>query len=405
MVRARACLPAVMALLFLATGCTSGSAGPQAPGASATGGASATPGGGVPGAPGGVAPSGPAAGSPGGPGGPATGTAGPGGGRSGSVKPLPRGVFASVGPVRSSSDDRVVERRGNAGGVLLAVPWNLCDQECLLDVVERNLATAQEQGARVALIVSDGAVAPDDVKDRCATFPFQFRGTNQTMCLPWDANYLKAKKSFVQALGARVDDHPALAYTYFTGACSTNGNEGHCRVDQSAFTAAGYTSAKLTGAYREIMGVYRAAFPRTPLIFEAHTIFDRAEPWTSLWNDVAASGRVGVAAWWCSERLSLRGGETVPVWSLVQAAAQASFSVCQTVGSFSKDPAQFSDPALGLDYSGSQASQRAFDETLDWVEGKAVHAGQSAPIHRFSVLESWWEDCQYASFAQRLAAF
>lgn len=322
-------------------------------------------------------------------------------------KPLPRGVFASIGGLRSPADDPVrgVSLGPAVDGVILGVPWDLCgdDQGCLLDAVRRALDSAQARGLQVALAVSDGGSVPPAVAAACQGIDFTFRGTPRRMCLAWDGAYLAAKTTMVRDLGAALDGHPALAYVYFTGACSTNGNEGHCRIDEGAYTRAGYTPERLAGAYLTVMAAYREAFPLTPLAFEVHALFGSAFVWERLWEDVRGSGRVGVAAWWCSERLSVRGHDTVQVWPLVQEAAKASFSVCQPVASFSQSPAQFSDATLGLDYGG--APERAFTETMDWAEGRAVHTGLGSPIHRFSVLEPWWSDANAPGFQARLAGF
>jgi hypothetical protein len=166
----------------------------------------------------------------------------------------------------------------------------------------------------------------------------------------------------------------------------------------------------LVGAYRRVLGSYLTAFPRTPVAFEVHAIFDSPEPWQTLWAENRDSGRLGIAAWWCAERLSVLGAETVPVWPILLEAAAKTFTVCQTVGNLSKQPYRFSEPSLGLDYGTEAAwdgddSQRAFTDHMDWIEGLAVHAGQSAPIPRFGVYEAWHEDATNAAFQTRLAAF
>ncbi len=62
---------------------------------------------------------------------------------------------------------------------------------------------------------------------------------------------------------------------------------------------------------------------------------------------------------------------------------------------------------VGLDYGSEQAFtaidvQRAFTDTMDWIEGKAVHAGQGAPIAPFAVYEAWSTDADEPSFQARL---
>jgi len=324
-------------------------------------------------------------------------------------KPLPKGVFESAGfndPVSAAVDSSAVQ------GVLVRISWNACadDQACLFDLVQDQLDKAQVANLKVSLLIMDGDEAPARVKSRCTTFDFSKRGSPASMCLAWDDNYLIDKIAMVNALGQRFDSHPALAYMYFTGACSTNGAEGHCRIDEAAYTSAGYTAEKLTNAYLSIMDAYRSAFPSTPIAFEVHAIFDSADLWQSVWDHVSTTGRVGVAAWWCSERLSVNGNETVPVWPIVQAAAQKSFSVCQTVANFSRQPYRFSDLNLGLDYGDETYWDQndvnlAFADTVDWVQGYAVHSGQNAMISRFSVIESWTVDLVSPEFQARLLQF
>ena len=118
---------------------------------------------------------------------------------------------------------------------------------------------------------------------------------------------------------------------------------------------------------------------------------------------------MGLAAWWCAERLSLRGTDTVPVWPLIQQAAQGSYAICQTVGNFSQQPYRFSDSQLlpPLDY-GSEGDWdlsdviRAFDDTAAWISGNAVHVGQPSTIVPFAAVEVWSEDLRNPAFQPQL---
>ena len=331
------------------------------------------------------------------------------------VKPFPSGIYESGGPLRNPNEIITGQTVGIDGqdGILLRVAWNLCgdDIDCLIDTIIANLDDAYAQGFQVALAVSDGHNIPSSIKSACNLFTEgTFRGEPISFCLPWDEAYLSAKHDFLSQLGEAIDDHPALASIYFTGACSTNGFEGHCRVDENAFVEAGYTSEILAEVYVDVMNGYLSAFPTTPIVFEVHTLFDDAYVWQTVWDNVRDSEQVGVAAWWCSERLSVDGRDTEPVWSIVQDAASHTFAVCQTVGNFSEQPFRFSSIPLGLDYGEESNpdtwnSDLAFNQTFDWIEGIAVHAEQDQTIIPFSVVEVWTRDLRNVDFQDRLQRF
>ena len=325
-------------------------------------------------------------------------------------KALPSGIFESAGindPVGNISDSAAVV------GVLVRHNWNECDDadniDCLINAISADLDAAQAKGVMVNLIVMDGDSAPDFVKQDCTLFDFEKQGEPAQMCLPWEESYLTDKLALITAL-SQFDSHPALALMYFTGACSTNGAEGHCNVDETVYTAAGYTPERLAESYRTIMDMYRTAFPTTPLAFEVHEIFASADLWQNLWDHVSDGGRVGVASWWCSERLTLSGSNTVAVWPIVQSAANESFSVCQTVGNFTLQAWRFTDLALGLDYGEEDESTdeqilNAFTDTMNWAQGLEIHATQTEMIAPFSVIEVWTKDVDNPDFQNRLLQF
>src|SRR3990167_2679596 len=323
------------------------------------------------------------------------------------AKPFPSGVYESGGPLQLNQDF-FANYQPVAGqeGVLIRVDWNLCgtsaQTECLLDKIEETLNGAAARNLKVALAVSDGNRIPEEVKSSCARLvPFTFKANPASVCQPWDSQNHAAKQALVQALGQRFDQHPALAHVYFTGSCTTNGFEGHCRVDESQFYAAAqpwqpaHTLQEFVDAYLAILDAYRYAFTVTPITLELHSIFEQTEVWEALWNSAQGSGQVGIATWWCAERLSLEGQDTVPVWPLVQEAAQTTYTICQTLGSFTGQAYRFSSadgtPFLyGAVSEGAwnalpasaktQASQPAFTETQDWAAGLAAHGGQASAI-------------------------
>jgi len=329
-------------------------------------------------------------------------------------KPFPYGLYESGGPIRFANDDAISRTVNLVGqeGVLVRVAWDLCsdNMDCLLDTIELNLDTAESMGLKVALGISDGNGAPPFVKATCELFAFVFRDQASTLCLPWDTEYLAAKTAFTHSLGQRFDAHPALAYVYFVGSCSTNGFEGHCRIDENDFANAGYTVTGLSDAYITIMQGYIDSFPQTPIVFEAHTLFNQTTVWDNLWQTFKQSNKLGIATWWCSERLSVNGHDTDPMWDLVQEIARTTFSVCQTVGEFTNQPWRFSDFNLSpsLDYGietdwNSIDVNNAVNETMNWMSGSATHVNQSANIAAYNVAEIWTQDMNNNNFSSQLA--
>ena len=176
------------------------------------------------------------------------------------AKAFPSGVYESGGPLQLNQDFFANYQAINGQeGVLIRVDWNLCgtsaQMDCLLDKIEQTLNGAQARNLKVALAVSDGDRIPSDVKSSCERLiPFTFQGSAATLCQPWDPHYLEYKLALIQALGQRFDKHAALAHVYFTGSCTTNGFEGHCRIDESQFYAAApgqpaYTLQDFKNAY------------------------------------------------------------------------------------------------------------------------------------------------------------
>ncbi|MBV1959471.1 MAG: hypothetical protein KUG53_01940 [Pseudomonadales bacterium] len=324
-------------------------------------------------------------------------------------KPLPYGIFESAG---MDAVARAVDSPASVG-VLVRHNWNECgdvvNNDCLIAVIQEELNAAEDKGLLVNLIIMDSDSAPDYVKDRCEVYHFEKLGVPARMCLPWDDNYQEDKQALVTALG-QFDTHPALALMYFTGPCSANGAEGHCSAEEDLYTEQGYTPELMAESYRTIMDMYRNAFVTTPIAFEVHEIFDSADLWQSVWDHVASSGRVGVAAWWCSERMTISGNNTVGVWPIVQAAAESTFSVCQTIGQFTDQPWRFSDVSLGLDYGQNDSfteenSLNAFLDTINWAQGFEIHAGQDDLILPYSVIEVWPNDLKNEAFEERLLLF
>ncbi len=411
-------------------------------------------------------------------------------------KPYPKGIFVSEGGAKiisgSSEAANLVESAGTEpkkcitrngveecakDGVLVSVPWDLFEGQAtgvnieqydimlnkLINYIELQLDNAEDPAndLQIALIISDGDSAPQYVKQKCdeslGLFNFTFSNPNlgsvaSSMCLPWDPAYLAEKKKVVDAIGRNFDHRKGLAYVYFTGPCSTNGNEGHCRISKTDYAAAGkdannrYTESRMNQAYIEIMSYYLNAFPTTPITMEAHAMFRStttsdmtAHVFEAVWQQYRSTKRLGISAWWCAERLSVDDVETYLVWDILQQAAAETFTVCQPVGKVTGEPYRFTalnkvnyftgvtfnlnfgsylEQPLGyseadynnyyntttktvIDLNKKIASENnVFNDFMNWMTGKAHHAGQNENIHRFSVMEPWTADFNNSEFTE-----
>lgn len=210
-------------------------------------------------------------------------------------------------------------------------------------LLDSEFAAASNLDKRISLAVIDSFSQPAWLQAMCTTFAFTFRSESKRSCLPWDPVYLEHKAAMLRALGARYDGNPDLTQVYFTYAAMTNGIEMHWRVDEAAFTAAGYTPTRLAETYAEVFDMHSAAFPTTPISIEVHEVFDSSALAESAYVHCRArlGNRCGVAIWWCAERMTLPPNGESKVWPIALDAAQNGFLTCQTIKSFTQDPGNF----------------------------------------------------------------
>lgn len=415
------------------------------------------------------------------------------------TKSLPKGVFVSEGAAKivnattleagnlvspPPSEEKKCIMRNNVevcakDGVLVSIPWDLFENQTapvnieqydiiltkLRDYIDVQLDNAEDprNALQISLVISDGDNAPEYVKQRCAAslglFSFDFTNPNvgtvaSSMCFPWDPAYLEEKKKLVDMLGQNFDNRAGLAYVYFTGPCSTNGNEGHCRISKTDYASAGndpnmrYTESRMNNAYIEIMNYYFDAFPTTPITMEAHAMFRStntadlsAHVFEAVWQQFRQTKRLGISAWWCAERLSVDDAETYLVWDILQEAAKESFTVCQPVGKVTGEPYRFTASnkinyftgnTFSIDFGLYQteflgysqadynlyyntttktvinaakknaAEKNVFDDFINWIKGRSHKAGQTENIQPFSVMEPWTADFNNTAFTESL---
>lgn len=285
------------------------------------------------------------------------------------LKSPPAGLFHSAGPAQGGAApvlDAAASTSSLVRGVLVRVAWSALHAapgQFDFSLLDREFERAASAGKQISLGVIDSWNQPAWLQQTCTTFSFDFRGESKRACLPWDASYLTHKAALLQALGARYDSHPNLAQVYFSYAAMSNGIEMHWRVDEAAFSAAGYTPERLASSYTGIFDQYVAAFPQTPISIEVHQVFDSSALAEAAYGHCRQrlGSRCGVAIWWCAERLTRPPGGESGVWTIAQDAARNGFLTCQTIGNFSQQPERFDE---GAGWTPLQALQSEMDFML-----------------------------------------
>lgn len=310
----------------------------------------------------------------------------------GEAKAAPQGIYNSAGVRNTDSPSTLVSEHINqlphVSGTLVRLSWsdiNPAAGEYDFSVIERELQEAEELGDFINLAVIDSKEMPPWLLDQCATFDYSFRGNPEVTCLPWDTVYLGYKEALVSELGAQFDSNEYLAGIYVTYAAMTNGVEMHWRVDEQRFTEAGYTFSKLSDAYNSVSDMYMTYFPTTPIIIEAHTVFNSAALAQTAYDYCfdTIGERCGVAIWWCASRMANNPRESeYPVFSVAQQAVNNSFAICQTLASFTDEPERFGD---------GMTTEQAFRNEMDFFVG----AG-------FKNFEFWTNDIQNDSLTDIL---
>jgi len=267
------------------------------------------------------------------------------------------GDFHSAGPTTPGQpvEDDPLLAETFVDGELVRIGWadiNPAPGVFIFSDIQRRIDLAAENGKTISLGIVDGDEAPQWLKDASETFTFIFREgapDQQTFiaCLPWDANYLRFKSELVTALGNAFDSNPTLTTIYFSYAAMTNGLEFHWRVDEAAYTAAGYTQEKLLASAKTVLDNYIGSFPKTPIAIEGHTVFESEYVFESLYDygHSLIGGRLGIGLWWLASRIVLNTSgndhDTV-IWPIaVRCQQQGGFIIGQTVGNFTERPDRF----------------------------------------------------------------
>ncbi len=268
-------------------------------------------------------------------------------------KPLPRGLSHSAGPTRVGAPAALSSAASESPlvhGTLVRIAWStLQAAPGVFDftLLDREFGLAETLQTQISLGVLDAWNQPAWLLDECESFEFTFQSNLVQACLPWDAHYLARKQELLNALGERYAHHPNLGLVYMTYAAMTNGIEMHWRVDEAAFTAAGYTAERLQSTYRSVFDMHVAAFPGIPIAMEVHEVFDSGALAVAAYQHChdRLGSRCGVALWWCASRLTRPPNGESEVWAVAADAFARSFVTCQTVGNFTNQPDRFDEGA------------------------------------------------------------
>jgi hypothetical protein len=164
----------------------------------------------------------------------------------------------------------------NIKGISIRLTWSALEKEqgkYDWDELDAILKQCDFSGKSLIIRVLSGAYCPEWLyKLGCQSFPFSmsetfYGGSTEVNCkmpLPWDETYLRCWESFVRALGDRYRDNPNVWAVQMAGGgwqgemiMPCNGKE----VINRWIEQYGYTEEKIVAAWKEIIDIYRTAFP------------------------------------------------------------------------------------------------------------------------------------------------
>jgi Beta-galactosidase len=195
---------------------------------------------------------------------------------------VPRGVFCLLPNGQGNGHDPYVYTDPDVDGVSVRQKWGdleptegVYDWRFLDNVTARATAAGKAVFLRVATGGGDialGGSCPTWVMDAIAAEPlpasqkfytFDDSGSLVTIAVFWDPVWLAKKTAMITALGARYSNNPIVKIVgaSFANAKSEDWGVPHTPPEVTAWFAAGYTSAKMVDAGRQIIDATMAAFP------------------------------------------------------------------------------------------------------------------------------------------------
>jgi hypothetical protein len=195
---------------------------------------------------------------------------------------VPRGVFCLLPSGGGTGPDPFVYSDPDVDGISVRQRWG--DLEPVEGVynwtyLDNVTARAAAAGKAVLLRIGTGggdialggncptwvmdAVAAEPLPPSQKFYTFNDEGRSVTIAVFWDPVWLAKKTAMITALGARYASNPALKIVAasFANAQTEDWNVPHTPPEVTAWFAAGYTSARMLDAGRQIIDAAMAAFP------------------------------------------------------------------------------------------------------------------------------------------------
>jgi hypothetical protein len=195
---------------------------------------------------------------------------------------VPRGVFCLLPAGGGAGPDPFVYSAPDVDGISVRQTWgDLEPQEGVYNWTYLDRVTTRAAAAGKPLLVriatgggdiAQGGSCPTWVLNAIAAeplppsqkfFTFDDEGRSVTIAVFWDPVWLAKKTAMITALGARYSNNPAvkIVVASFANAKTEDWAVPHTPPEVAAWFAAGYTSARMVAAGRQIINATIAAFP------------------------------------------------------------------------------------------------------------------------------------------------
>lgn len=209
--------------------------------------------------------------------------------------PLGYGIFEKMHWKQMKSEPQANIQNPYLAGAMFHVPWSALEpSRGQLDtkIVDEWLAAWGTAGKKIMLHVK---TSPGGPKERnpwkstsTPTWVYEARarfvesnkkGAQQRLPLVWDPIFLKEYERFLTELAKRYDGHPAIELIVVGPGAFGSTRVGYPETMRE-FLAAGYSDRRWSEAVLQIVGLYKNAFPKTPLALGVSPFWrnEREEP-------------------------------------------------------------------------------------------------------------------------------